>query len=81
MTRPMSAEGLREEAQCELVAIGHELLKHDIWEMATYDAMDALIAAGQAEEARELLAKLRRRDIEENKAHRAIVANARAVAS
>lgn len=82
MSRPMTGAGLREEAQCELVALGHELLRHDQWELAQYEAIDALLAGSQVTEARALLSTLRRKDIErENRAHRAIVSAARGLAS
>lgn len=93
MGRAMTAAGLREEAQCELVALGHELLRADLWELAALDVVASLQAHAQAlaaegdhagasgciAQAAGVLSQLRARDPEENKRHRAIVRTAQSL--
>ena len=83
----MSLSGIEEETRVEVQAIGYELVRHDTWEMATYDALDAALeqaidyvdegytvdAQDLLRRARNTLTALRRRDIEhENPRHRQI---------
>jgi len=67
--RPISMQGLLEEAKVQALALRHELGRHDQWEMAALEVAEILIAEQRLVEARRLLRELRRRDRWENQRH------------
>lgn len=71
--RTPSCDGLFAEARVQAFAVRHELGRHDVWELASLEALDLLLGAGDVIGARRVVAELRRRDIErENPLHREI---------
>jgi outer membrane PBP1 activator LpoA protein len=67
--RPMSTQGLLEEAKVQALALRQELEPHDQWEAAALEVAELLIAEERLDEARRLLRQLRRRDLWENERH------------
>jgi hypothetical protein len=67
--RPPTTSGLLEEARVQAISLRHELSRHDTWELAALDALDALLAAGDVVGARRIASKLIERDRWENARH------------
>jgi hypothetical protein len=67
--RPLSEQGLLEEARVQAIALRQELAVHDQWEAAALDVAEILIAEGRLLEARRVIRKLRERDRWENARH------------
>jgi len=67
--RPMSVQGLLEEAKVQALALRHELGRHDQWEMAALEVAELLIAEQRLVEAQRLIRRLRERDRWENQRH------------
>lgn len=69
---------IAEERQCELVALGMDLIANDRWELAQLDVIALLLRDGKTAEAETLVATFRRRDIQiENSLHREFIRAAR----
>lgn len=67
--RPLSEQGLLEEARVQAIALRQELAAHDEWEAAALEVAELLLAEGRALEARRLIRRLRERDRWENARH------------
>jgi len=67
--RPLSQQGLLEEARVQALSLRHELGRHDRWEAAALEVAELLVAEGRLIEARRLLRQLRIRDRWENERH------------
>jgi len=67
--RPISTQGLLEEAKVQALALRHELGRHDQWEAAALEVAELLISEQRLEEARRLIRRLRERDRWENQRH------------
>ena len=89
--RPMTPGGVIEEAQCELVATGFDLIGHDLFELDAYasltetlQAIAAMLRLGDSERALRAVEEcyrrvidVRRRDLGENAGHRKVLRIAR----
>ncbi|QFG02142.1 hypothetical protein [Tepidiforma bonchosmolovskayae] len=67
--RPISTQGLLEEAKVQALALRHELEPHDQWEAAALEVAEILIAEERLVEAQRLIRRLRERDRWENQRH------------
>jgi hypothetical protein len=67
--RPISTQGLLEEAKVQALALRQELEPHDEWELAALEVAELLIAEQRLVEARRLIRRLRERDRWENQRH------------
>ncbi|GIW15664.1 MAG: hypothetical protein KatS3mg063_1517 [Tepidiforma sp.] len=67
--RPISTQGLLEEAKVQALALRHELEPHDQWEAAALEVAEILIAEERLDEARRLIRMLIVRDRWENQRH------------
>jgi hypothetical protein len=67
--RPISTQGLLEEARVQALALRHELDRHDQWEIAALEVAELLIAEQRLVEAQRLIRRLRERDRWENQRH------------
>jgi len=67
--RPISTQGLLEEARVQALALRQELGRHDHWELAALEVAEQLVAEGRLDDAQRLIRMLIVRDRWENQRH------------